>query len=503
MSPPGRGGPGHAAKDVRPMRDTSMIPSPDRGYPRASGVREPYAKVLGVSRTSGPVVNTICTGPPSVEWSAGLECGRHRSRAPRPMLRVIHIDPEDTVQTRPFDIVVVGAGIVGLAAAMKLLERRPGLRMAVLDKEPRIGVHQTGHNSGVLHRGIYYAPGSLKADLCVRGADEMVRFCDERGIPVDACGKVIVAVDESELPALDTLHQRGIANGVPGLERIGPERIAELEPHLVGVAGLFSPKTGVIDYGLVAEAYADVIREAGAEIRLSHEVRSVARSNGTLVLGTDHGEVTTRHLITCAGLQSDRLAALTEPDAERSLRIVPFRGDYYVLRPEARHLARNLIYPVPDARFPFLGVHFTRRPDGEVWAGPNAVLAFAREGYRRRDISPRDLGEVLRFAGFWKMALRYWRVGAEEMWRDYWKRAFLRALQRYVPAVELDDLLPGPSGVRAQAVRDDGSLVDDFLVDVSAGGRAIHVRNAPSPAATSSLAIGALIADRAEDVFGL
>lgn len=407
------------------------------------------------------------------------------------------------MNTRPNDIVVVGAGIVGLAAAMKLLERHPGLRLAVVDKEATIAVHQTGHNSAVLHRGIYYAPGSLKARLCVTGADELVAFCGERGIPVDACGKVIVALDESELPALDTLEERGVANGVPGLERIGPERLAEIEPHVRGVAALLSPQTGIVDFRLVAAAYADVIHERGGEIRLSHAVRAIHGSNGSLVIETDHGEISTRHVVTCAGLHSDRVAALTDPGADHALRIVPFRGDYYVLRPEARHLARNLIYPIPDPRFPFLGVHFTRRPDGEVWAGPNAVLAFAREGYRRTDVSVRDLASVFGFRGFWRMALRYWRMGAEEMWRDYSKAAFLRALQRYVPAVTSDDLLPGPSGVRAQAVRLDGSLVDDFVVQVSAGGRAIHVRNAPSPAATSSLAIGSLIADRADQTFNL
>jgi len=407
------------------------------------------------------------------------------------------------MKTRPHDIVIVGAGIVGLASAMKLLERHPGLRLAIVDKEDTIAAHQTGHNSAVLHRGIYYAPGSLKARLCVTGAEELVRFCGERGIPVDACGKVIVAIDESELPALDTLEQRGVANGVPGLERIGPERLAEIEPHVRGVAALLSPQTGIVDFRLVAAAYADVIRERGGEIHLSHGVRAIHGSNGSLVVETDGGELTTRHVITCAGLHSDRVAALTDPGADHALRIVPFRGDYYVLRPEARHLARNLIYPIPDPRFPFLGVHFTRRPDGEVWAGPNAVLAFAREGYRRTDFSARDLASTLGFRGFWRMAFRYWRMGAEEMLRDYSKAAFLKALQRYVPDVTSDDLLPGPSGVRAQAVRLDGSLVDDFVVQVSAGGRAIHVRNAPSPAATSSLAIGSLIADRADETFQL
>ncbi len=400
-----------------------------------------------------------------------------------------------------YDIVVVGAGIVGLSAAMQLLRRRPGLRLAVLDKESVIGAHQTGHNSGVLHRGIYYVPGSLKARLCVAGSEELVRFCDERGIPLERCGKVIVARNESELPGLEELHRRGAANGVPGLERIGPERLAELEPHVRGVAALLSPQTGIVDFRLVAAAYADDIREHGGEVLLSHGVQHIHRSDATLVLETDGGEIRTSCLVTCAGLHSDRVASLTDAGADKSLRIVPFRGDYYVLRPERRHLARNLIYPVPDPRFPFLGVHFTRRPNGEVWTGPNAVLAFAREGYRRTDMSMGDLAASLGYRGFWRMALRYWRVGAEEMVRDYWKPAFVAALQRYVPELRSDDLLPGPSGVRAQALGVDGSLVDDFVVQVSASGRVVHVRNAPSPAATSSMAIGSMLADQVLEAY--
>jgi (S)-2-hydroxyglutarate dehydrogenase len=402
-----------------------------------------------------------------------------------------------------YDVAVVGAGIVGLAAALKLLERHPRLRLAVLDKEPTIGAHQTGHNSSVVHRGIYYAPGSLKARLCVAGADELIRFCEERSIELQRCGKVIVASDESELPRLEELHRRGVANGVPGLERIGPERLAELEPHVAGVGALFSPQTGIVDFRQVAATYASVVAERGGEILLSHGVRAVHRSAGGLTLQTDGGDVQARQLLTCAGLHSDRVAAMTEPGADRTLRIVPFRGDYYVLRAERRHLARNLVNPVPDSRYPFLGVHFTRRPDGEVWAGPNAVLAFAREGYRRTDVSVPDLASAFAFRGFWRMAGQHWRMGIAEMVRDYSKRAFVSALQRYIPELRGEDLLPGPSGVRAQALRLDGALVDDFVVELGASGRAIHVRNAPSPAATSSLAIGGLIADRADEAWDL
>ncbi len=400
-----------------------------------------------------------------------------------------------------YDVVVVGAGIVGLAAALRLLERHPGLRVAVIDKETAVARHQSGHNSGVLHRGVYYAPGSLKARLCVQGAHDLSRFCERRGIAVNEVGKVIVALDDSELPALHELHRRATQNGVPDLDLIGPERLRELEPHAAGVMALHSPHTAVVDFTAVAHAYADEIREAGGEILLGHELRGLSERSDGVTLETSLGDLTGRHAIVCAGLQSDGVAALSDPQAVARLKIVPFRGDYYVLRPERRDLVNGLIYPVPDPRFPFLGVHLTVRHDGEVWAGPNAVLAFAREGYGRVDVSLGELADTLGYRGFWRMALRYWRVGAAEMWRDYVRSAFLAALRRYVPSLTNDDLLPGPSGVRAQAVAIDGSLVDDFLVARS--GRTLHVRNAPSPAATSSLAIGGLIADRAEAELGV
>lgn len=400
-----------------------------------------------------------------------------------------------------YDVIIVGAGIVGLASAMRLLERHPALRVAVVDKEPEVGQHQTGHNSGVVHTGVYYTPGSLKAKLCVAGADELVVFCERHGIVVSPVGKVIVALDDPELPALHELHRRGTENGVRDLALIGPERLRELEPNAAGIAALHSPHTAVVDFSAVARAYADEVVERGGEIRLGHELRALHERPDGATLETPYGELSAAHVVVCGGLQSDRLAGMSDPQAAKELKIVPFRGDYYVLRPERRGLVRGLIYPVPDPRFPFLGVHFTVRHDGAVWAGPNAVLAFAREGYGRFDISPRELAETLTYRGFWRVAARHWRVGAAEMWRDYVRPAFVAALRRYVPAVRNDDLLPGPSGVRAQAVAIDGSLVDDFLVTRSA--RTLHVRNAPSPAATSSLAIGSLIADRAEEELGV
>jgi (S)-2-hydroxyglutarate dehydrogenase len=398
-----------------------------------------------------------------------------------------------------YDVVVVGAGIVGLASARELLLRRPGLRLALVDKETRVGAHQTGHNSGVIHSGIYYAPGSLKARLCVTGARELYDYCEANDIPTERCGKVIVATDESELGRLRDLQERGTANGVPGLELIGPERLRELEPHCAGIRALWSPCTGIVDYSLVARGYARDVRDAGGEVHTGRELGGVRRYGDRVVLETPAGELETRRVLTCAGLQSDRVAALT--GGAREPRIVPFRGDYWQLRPKARELCRNLVYPVPDPAFPFLGVHATRRiRTGEVWLGPNAVLAFSREGYGRLDLRPRDLADALANRGFQRLARRYWRMGAMEMWRDWSRRAYWRSVRRYLPDVELADMVPGPSGVRAQALSASGALVDDFVVD-AAGDRVLHVRNAPSPAATSSLAIGRLVADAAEKMF--
>jgi L-2-hydroxyglutarate oxidase LhgO len=397
------------------------------------------------------------------------------------------------------DIAIVGAGIVGLATARELLNRHAGLRLSVLEKEQQIGVHQTGHNSGVIHSGIYYAPGSLKARLCVEGGRALKRYCEERGISYERCGKVIVATEESELGRLEDLHQRGIANGVEGLEMIGPERLRELEPHAAGIRALFSPNTSIIDFSRVAASYADDVRQKGGEILTGREVIGIAVRSSGVVIRTRLSELQARHVITCGGLYSDRLAAMTGAPADP--RIVPFRGDYWVLRGERRDLVRGLIYPVPDPSLPFLGVHFTKRFDGAVWAGPNAVLAFSREGYGRFDINLRDDVALARDGGFWRMAKRYWKTGVDELYRDYRKSAFLRAMQRYVPEVRSEDVEPGPAGVRAQALDASGNLVDDFAI--SQNGNAIHVRNAPSPAATSSLAIASMIVDRAEEAFAL
>lgn len=400
-----------------------------------------------------------------------------------------------------YDLAVIGAGIVGLAAARELLQRYPRLRLAVLDKEPAVGSHQTGHNSGVIHSGVYYAPGSLKARLCVQGSRDLYAYCEANGIPTERCGKVIVASTKAELPKLEELRQRGTANGVEGLELIHSAQLREIEPHCVGVAAVRSPATGIVDFGRIATAYAGDIQVAGGDILARHEVTAIARRPDGVTLGTTAGDVRAHHVVACAGLQADRVARLSGASAEP--RIVPFRGDYWLLRQERRHLARHLIYPVPNPAFPFLGVHFTRRiNDGAVWLGPNAVLAFAREGYRRTDANAGDLAEVLAYAGFRALAAKYWRTGIAELTRDFVKVGFLRSLQQYVPELTLDDLLPGPSGVRAQALDRHGRLVDDFVVNVQAG-QIVHVRNAPSPAATSSLAIGRLIADRASETFGL
>ncbi|MGE3619563.1 MAG: L-2-hydroxyglutarate oxidase [Acidimicrobiia bacterium] len=395
------------------------------------------------------------------------------------------------------DVVVIGAGILGLATARELLARRPGLGLAVLDKEDAVATHQTGHNSGVVHAGLYYAPGSRKAELCRRGSGAVVRFCEAHDIPVEMCGKLVVATEESELGRFEDLRARATANEVPGLEVLGPRGIADHEPHAVGLRALWSPATGIVDFARVARAMADDVAAAGGSVLLGRPVTGVDRRRGEIVLETPAGSVAAAHVVSCTGLQSDEVARLLgDPGTER---IVPFRGDYYALVGPARDLVRGLIYPVPDPRFPFLGVHLTKRIDGEVLAGPNAVLALAREGYRRRDFATADVRATLANPGFRRLAARHWRYGLGEAWRDVSRRAYVRSLQRYVPELVASDLGPGPSGVRAQALDPDGTLVDDFRL----GGddRVLTVRNAPSPAATASLAIAEVLADRAEAQF--
>jgi (S)-2-hydroxyglutarate dehydrogenase len=388
---------------------------------------------------------------------------------------------------------VVGGGILGLAVAREALRRDPHLSVTVLEKEPEVGLHQTGHNSGVVHAGIYYAPGSLKARLCVEGARELYEYCERRDLAVERCGKVIVATALAELPRLEELERRGRENKVPGLRRIGPDELSELEPYCAGIAALHSPETGIVDFQAVARLLADDVRAAGGRIATGCAVSGTTVDSRRIRIAHGQGETSARHAVFCAGAWSDRLAvaAGASPDP----RIIPFRGAYFRLRPERRYLVRSLIYPVPEPELPFLGAHLTRHVGGEVLLGPTALIAGARDGYRLRRLVPSDLLATLSWPGTWRMAEQWWRAGVGELKRSVSRRALAAELARFVPEITARDILPGPAGVRAQALARDGRLVDDFVL--SRTGRALHVRNAPSPAATAALAIARLIVDEA------
>ena len=394
-----------------------------------------------------------------------------------------------------FEFVVIGGGIVGLSVAWSILERRPSARLAVIEKESQWASHQTGRNSGVIHSGIYYKPGSLKARLCREGNLRMVEFCREHGIPHEVCGKVIVATKQAEIPLLEKLYERGIANGLK-VRQLNASEVQEFEPHVKWLSGIHVPSTGIVEFPAVCSKLAELIEESGAELRLGTKVHEFQTRGSATMLETSQGELRARCIINCAGLHSDRVARLagTKPDA----RIVPFRGEYYELRPERRHLVRNLIYPVPDPQFPFLGVHFTRMIDSSVHAGPNAVLSFKREGYHRTSFNLRDFVDTMSYSGFWKLAAKHAKSGLEEMHRSFSRKAFVRSLQQLIPEIREEDFIPSEAGVRAQAVRPDGSLVDDFLI--IQGPNSVHVCNAPSPAATASLEIGRYVAAQLPEV---
>jgi L-2-hydroxyglutarate oxidase LhgO len=409
------------------------------------------------------------------------------------------VNVDSNVDSREYDVVIIGGGILGLSTAMQFVRRYPSVKIAVVEKEDSLATHQTGHNSGVIHSGIYYRPGSWKSRFCVAGVQKLVQFCDENEIEYERCGKAIVATHPSELGRLDDLYQRGVANGVAGLELVGPERLKEIEPHTYGVKALWAPNTGIVDYVKVANAYANRFQEAGGDIFTGAPVHGVAPSGDSLAVKTDRGTLIARNIINCAGLYADRIARMAGEKTD--VQIIPFRGEYYTLRPESRHLVKGLIYPVPDPRFPFLGVHYTRNIHGGVEAGPNAVLAWAREGYRKSSF---NLGESLgavTFPGFWKMSMKHWKTGMSEMHRSYSKSVFVKDLQKLIPEIRAEDLASGGAGVRAQAVARDGALLDDF--SIMRGRNAVHVLNAPSPGATSSLAIGEHLVDLAVEAFGI
>ena len=390
-----------------------------------------------------------------------------------------------------YDITVIGGGIVGLATALKIKEQNPSLKLALIEKEPRLSAHQTGHNSGVIHSGVYYKPGSLKAQNCIRGYQMLLDFCRTHEVPYELCGKVIVATHPSELPQLDLIMARGEQNGLTGLKRLSEAELKEHEPYVNGIAGILVPQTGIIDYTAVSLKYAEQVQAMDGDIILGERVEAIEAQPSGSVVFTHQRSYDTRLVVNCAGLYSDKIAQMTQPNL--NIRIIPFRGEYYDLKESKQHLVKNLIYPVPDPNFPFLGVHFTRMIHGGAEAGPNAVLAFRREGYRKADVSLQELGETMRWPGFQKVAKRYWQTGMGEIYRSFSKAAFTKALQKLIPEIQEDDLLPGNAGVRAQACDKEGGLLDDFLILENE--IAVNVCNAPSPAATSSLSIGQTVAE--------
>jgi L-2-hydroxyglutarate oxidase len=393
-----------------------------------------------------------------------------------------------------YDIIVVGGGIVGLATALRIKEQKPSLRLLLLEKENGVAKHQTGHNSGVIHSGLYYKPGSLKATNCIRGYDMLLDFCKKENVPYDLCGKIVVATNEMQRPLLKNLFDRGMQNGLTENRMLTGAELREIEPHVNGLEGIWVPYTGIINYTAVSEKYAECLQKLGGEIKFSQKVTEIRNRNAYSEVVTEQGSVfETRLVVNCAGLYSDKIAQLTQPE-RINVRIIPFRGEYYKIRPEKHHLVKNLIYPVPDPNFPFLGVHFTRMVDGGIEAGPNAIFAFKREGYKKTDINIPELLEALAWPGFRKVATKYWKTGMGEYYRSFSKAAFTKALQELIPEIQSEDLIPGGAGVRAQACDYDGGLLDDFSILESKG--AINVCNAPSPAATSSLSIGQTISER-------